>query len=116
MSQVFRAYQEFETAEPDVVAKAIADPAMCQDGDDFCERHLELASFEAIERKQQMQKRRDFVQSLWDDADRFEAVIASGRYLKLCSLTEWISEYDERAWARIKNEILAAHREAAAQD
>jgi hypothetical protein len=83
---------------------------LCEDLDLFCESNIDLASPAAIRRKQQMQKRLAFVQTLWNDADRFDAIIATGRYLKLCHLTEWISDCDEQAWARVKSEILAARQ------
>lgn len=85
--------------------------ALCEDLDLFCESNIDLASPAAIRRKQQMQSRLAFVQTLWNDANRFDRIVASGRYLKLCHLTEWISDCDEQAWARVKSEILAArHR------
>lgn len=84
---------------------------LCEDLDLFCESNIDLASPAAIRRKQQMQKRLAFVQGLWNDAERFDKIVSSGRYLKLCNLTEWISDCDEQAWARVKNEILSArHR------
>ena len=113
MVQVFRAYQEFvEPQEESDGAPAAADDfdMMCEEPDFSYESHLHLASQAAVQRKRQMQGRLAFVQDLWNDAERFDAVVASGRYLKLCNLTEWISDYDERAWSRIKNEILAARR------
>lgn len=117
MVQVFRAYQEFQEPRQEC-GEALADPVagaadfamMCEDPDLFFESHLDLASHAAVQRKRQMQSRLAFVQDLWNDAERFDAIVASGRYLKLCNLTEWISDYDERAWTRIRNEILAARR------
>jgi hypothetical protein len=55
----------------------------------------------ACERKQQTQRRLLWLQSLWDDTARFDAIIASGRYLKLCTLIEWASENDEIAARRL---------------
>ena len=121
MAHGFHAYQEFQAPqqegedEPAGVSAGDFD-MMCEDPELFYESHLDLASHAAVQRKQQMQRRLAFVQDLWNDADRFDAIVASGRYLKLCNLTEWISDYDERAWTRIKNEILAARREAATQE
>ncbi len=128
MSQGLRAYQEVQKSqqefEGDFATHAEAAGSsqaagdfdiMCEDLDLFCESHLDLASEAALQRKRQMQKRLAFVQDLWNDADRFDAVVASGRYLKLCNLTEWISDYDERAWARVKSEILAARQADAAE-
>ncbi|HEY1735910.1 MAG TPA: hypothetical protein VGG12_04630 [Methylovirgula sp.] len=82
----------------------------CEDLDVFCESHIDLASYAAIRRKQQTQKRLAFVQNLWNDAERFDQIVSSGRYLKLCHLTEWISALDEQAWSQVKNEILAARQ------
>ena len=123
MSQGLQAYQEFgESCLEDATADAQARDAqqlpppgfevMCEDLDLFCEKHIDLASRAAVERKRQMQRRLSFVQQVWNDANRFERVITSGRYLKLCNLTEWISDCDERAWARVKNEILVARQNA----
>ncbi|MGB8276583.1 MAG: hypothetical protein WCF20_01415 [Methylovirgula sp.] len=122
MSQGWRTYQEFQQeseeaglhAEPaDAPQRAGAFDISCEDLDLFCESHLDLASDAAVQRKQQMQRRLAFVQNLWNDSDRFDGVVASGRYLKLCNLTEWISDYDERAWERVKSEILAARQKSA---
>ena len=124
MARGSHAYQEEFQAPQDegdekpagALGGADAFDMMCEDPELFYENHLDLASHAAVQRKQQMQRRLAFVQDLWNDADRFDAIVASGRYLKLCNLTEWISDYDERAWTRIKNEILAARREAATQE
>ena len=132
MSQGFRAYQEVEESQQESLQEIERDSAahteaagssqaagnfdiMCEDRDLFCESHLHLASEAALQRKRQMQKRLAFVQDLWNDAERFDAVVASGRYLKLCNLTEWISDHDERAWERVKSEILAAWQADAAE-
>lgn len=115
MAQGYRPHEEFESAASDAAqSSGAAGPARalpCADaGEDldlFCETHIELASAAAIRRKKQMQRRLAFVQSLWNDPERFDAVVATGRYLKLCNLTEWISDFDARAWQRIKDEVLA---------
>jgi hypothetical protein len=115
MPQGFQAYREFDSrddaAQDGATGGSVQPPPlnmMCEDLDIFCESHMSLASEAAIERKRQMQRRLAFVQSVWNDPDRFEQIVTSGRYLKLCNLTEWISDYDERAWERVKTEILAA--------
>jgi hypothetical protein len=79
----------------------------CQDLDLFCEQHVHLGSDAALRRKRQTQRRLERIQALWEDPARFEAVVKSGRYLRLCTLTQSISDCDERAWRRLKNEILA---------
>lgn len=55
----------------------------------------------ACERKLQTQRRLLWLQSLWDDEARFDAIVASGRYLKLCAVLEWASENDEIAARRL---------------
>ena len=119
MARGSHAYQEFQAPqdEGDETPAGAHGGAgvfnmMCEDPELFFENNLDLASPAAVQRKRQMQARLAFVQDLWDDAQRFDAIVASGRYLKLCNLTEWISDYDERAWIRIRNEILAAKRAA----
>ncbi|HLH12691.1 MAG TPA: hypothetical protein VKV77_12545 [Methylovirgula sp.] len=79
----------------------------CRDLDRFCEQHIPLASEAAQARKRQTQQRLKWVTELWDNPERFDAVVATGRYDRLCKLTEMLSESDERAWQRLRNEILA---------
>ncbi len=115
MSQGFRPLQQVEEGlEPQDKERAATNirafDLVCEDLDVFCENHIDLASYAAIRRKQQTQKRLAFVQDLWNDAERFDKIVSSGRYLKLCHLTEWISDCDEQAWTRVKSEILAARR------
>ncbi len=115
MSTASRSYTEFQQ---DIEADSRSPAAFgdesqpldifCEDIDLFCEANLNLASDAAIKRKQQMQRRLAFVQDVWNDADRFDEIVSSGRYLRLCNLTEWISDCDERAWERVKTEILSA--------
>jgi hypothetical protein len=115
MAQALRAYQENGDLEQDAPTDFDAEGAsiaaldiLCEDLDVFCENHMDLASEAALQRKRQMQRRLAFVQSWWNDPERFEQVVTSGRYLKLCNLTEWITDYDERAWERVKSEVIAA--------
>lgn len=115
MAQALHAYQENGNSDEVQTESAGADAGvaltldlLCEDLDVFCESHIDLASEAALQRKRQMQKRLAFVQGWWNDPERFEQVVTSGRYLKLCNLTEWISDYDERAWERVKSEVLAA--------
>ena len=78
-----------------------------QNLDLFCEQHVHLGSDAALQRKRQTQRRLEWVLALWDDRARFEAIVKSGRYLRLCALTETISDSDSRAWRQLKKEILA---------
>jgi hypothetical protein len=79
---------------------------LCQDLDLFCEQYARLGSDAALQRKRQTQGRLAWIKALWDDPVRFEAVVASGRYRRLCALTRAISQADARAWQRLKEEIL----------
>jgi len=79
----------------------------CRDLDLFCEQYARLGSEAALRRKRQTQRRLAWIKALWDDGLRFEAVVASGRYQRLCDLTRSISRADARAWQRLKEEILA---------
>ncbi len=80
---------------------------LCQDLDLFCEQYARLASDPALQRKRQTQRRLAWIKALWDDPVRFEAIVAGGRYRRLCALTRAISQADARAWQRLKDEILA---------
>lgn len=80
---------------------------LCQDLDLFCEQYARLGSDTALQRKRQTQRRLAWIKALWDDPVRFEAVVASDRYQRLCALTRAISQADARAWRRLKDEILA---------
>ena len=73
----------------------------------FCEQHACLGNDASLKRKRQTQRRLQWLESLWEDPAGFEAVVKSGRYLRLCALTERLSDSDEQAWRRLKNEILA---------
>jgi hypothetical protein len=118
MSKASRSYnevqQEFEadqrfSEKPADRSRSVAElDIFCEDVDVFCEANLNLASEATLRRKEQMQRRLSFVQDLWNDAERFDKIVASGRYLRLCNLTEWISDGDEHAWERVKAEVLAA--------
>jgi hypothetical protein len=124
MAQALRAYQENGDLEQDAITDFDAEGArttrslemLCEDMDVFCENHIDLASEAALQRKQQTQRRLAFVQSWWNDPERFERVVTSGRYLKLCNLTEWITDFDERAWERVKSEVLAERDRLLAAD
>jgi hypothetical protein len=41
----------------------------------------------------------DFIQSLWTDESKFEQIVAAGRYLQLCGITERI--YDRLSAATV---------------
>jgi hypothetical protein len=105
-----QAFQELNSGYPNNVTSLAGHRGadiFRQDLDAFCEQHVHLGSDAALHRKRQTQRRLNWILALWDDARRFEAVVKSGRYLRLCALTELLSDGDARAWRRLKNEILA---------
>lgn len=59
-----------------------------------------LAAYaKAWSRKLQTQRRLNWLQALWSDPAQFDAIVASGRYLKLCALLEWAStDAEVAAW------------------
>jgi len=101
------AFHEFDVNRLDRDKGGGGIDVFCQDLDLFCEQHVHLGSDAALQRKQQTQRRLEWIQVLWDDPVRFEAVVKSGRYRRLYNLTKSISRCDERAWRQLKNEILA---------
>jgi hypothetical protein len=108
-----QAFQGFDTGSPNNVTSIAAHRSadmFRQDLDAFCEQHMHLGSDAALHRKGQTQRRLNWILALWDDATRFEAVVKSGRYVRLCALTEALSDCDARAWRRLKSEILAVRQ------
>ena len=59
-------------------------------------------------RKQQTQRRLGWLNGLLEDVAQFDAVVASGRYLKLCAMLEWASESDMAADARLNDVARSA--------
>jgi hypothetical protein len=70
--------------------------------------HYHLVSQSARRRKLQTQKRLAWLKERWNDEAYFEAVVASGRYLKFCTMIEWASDNDDRASRRIDEEASQA--------
>lgn len=59
-------------------------------------------------RKQQTQRRLGWLNGLLDNPAQFEAVFASGRYLKLCAMLEWANESDMVAGERLHDVVRSA--------
>jgi hypothetical protein len=103
-----QAFQDFDAARiGDGGNTSSGVDIFCQDLEMFCVQHVHLGSDAALQRKRQTQRRLKWILALWDDPVRFEAIVKSNRYLRLCALTLSLSDCDERAWRRLKNEILA---------
>jgi hypothetical protein len=52
-------------------------------------------------RKLQTERRLAWLQGLWDDPACFDAIVASGRYLKLCAMLEWANDINDAASLRL---------------
>jgi hypothetical protein len=52
-------------------------------------------------RKLQTERRLAWLQGLWDDPACFDAIVASGRYLKLCAMLEWADDTNNAARLRL---------------
>jgi hypothetical protein len=74
----------------------------------MCEAHYALASPAALARRARREARLRALQQSWDDDAYFDRLVASGKYLKMCSTLSAASEAAERAWREVKSEVLAA--------
>jgi hypothetical protein len=74
----------------------------------MCEAHYALASPAAQARRARREDRLRALQQIWDDDAYFDRLVASGKYLKMCSVLSLAAENAEQAWSEIKAEVLAA--------
>jgi hypothetical protein len=74
----------------------------------MCEAHYALASPAAQARRARNEERLRALQNCWNDGAYFDRLVASGKYLKMCSVLSLASENAERAWSEVKAEVLAA--------
>jgi hypothetical protein len=74
----------------------------------MCEAHYALASPAAQARRARREDRLRTLQRIWNDDAYFDRLVASGKYLKLCSVLSFATENAERAWGDIKDEVLSA--------
>jgi hypothetical protein len=81
----------------------------------MCEEHYALASPAALSRRSRTEGRLEALRQRWDDDAYFDRLVASGKYLKLCSVLSLASEAAERAYADVKAEVLAAAPRASAE-
>jgi hypothetical protein len=76
---------------------------------DLARRDLRSDAYTKAERRKLQTRRRvQWLQGVWSDRARFEAIVASGRYLKLCALLEWAAVEDEIADWRLERIADAA--------
>jgi hypothetical protein len=74
----------------------------------MCEEHYALASPASLERRARSEERLRSLQQCWNDDTYFNRLVASGKYLKMCSVLSLASENAERAWIEVRAEVLAA--------
>ena len=72
----------------------------------LCENHYLQSDPIMRLRLVQLQSRLALVESYWDDVEKYDQVVASGRYLKLANLTGWVSEAIEEVWNRLKLDAM----------
>ncbi|HUZ66753.1 MAG TPA: hypothetical protein VMU56_03725 [Beijerinckiaceae bacterium] len=72
----------------------------------LCAAHSAAASPYLRARFASTMRRRTQIENLWSDAARYEAVVESGRYLKLCDVTQAVLEQTDSAWIRMKLDII----------
>jgi hypothetical protein len=81
-------------------------------GDGPCVDHLSLALPQSRRLLSSSARRLASLQRSWDDKKIFDAIVVRGRYLAFCSLLECAHDRLDRAWKRIRSEILAAASDA----
>lgn len=72
----------------------------------MCASHLAMADARYRARFEQALSRLAKIESFWDDEEKYDQVVESGRYLKLANATGWANEFVEAAWARLKLDVL----------
>ena len=79
-----------------------------QTGEGLCAAHLLLASVGSRGRLQSAARRLARLQRSWGDDRVFEEIVVRGRYLALCALLETAHDHVDRAWERVRSEVLGA--------
>ena len=79
-----------------------------QSGEGLCEAHVLLASVESRRLLQSAARRLTRLQRSWDDDRVFEEITVRGRYLAFCALLETAHDHVDRAWERVRSEVLGA--------
>jgi hypothetical protein len=71
---------------------------------DLARRELSSGAYAKAERRKLQTRRRvQWLQGVWNDPARFDAIVTSGRYLKLCAMLEWAAVEDEIADWRLEH-------------
>jgi hypothetical protein len=82
-------------------------------GESLCAAHFSLASARSRRLWQSAAMRLAGLQRSWDDERVFEAIVVRGRHLAFCALLETAHDHADRAWRRLRLEVLAATGEFA---
>jgi hypothetical protein len=79
-----------------------------QTGPGLCAAHLLLASTQSRGLLQSAARRLARLERSWDDDRAFEEIAVRGRYLAFCALLETAHDHVDRAWERVRSEVLGA--------
>jgi hypothetical protein len=79
-----------------------------QTGQGLCAAHLSLAAVKSRTLLQSAARRLARLQRGWDDDRVFEEIAGRGRYLAFCALLETAHNHVDRAWERVRSEVLDA--------
>jgi hypothetical protein len=79
-----------------------------QIGEGLCALHFSLASPPSRTLLQSAARRLAGLQRSWENGATFDAVAARGRYLAFCAVLEAAHARVDRAWDRVRAEVLAA--------
>jgi hypothetical protein len=74
----------------------------------FCEQHADLAPDPLRQRFLTLVRRLRAIRAMWDDEGRYQAIVESGRYLKLAHATCCAEEALDAAAQRLTLAIIAA--------
>lgn len=89
-------------------SRPVVDDGSCPLDEGLCAPHVGAASPRLRARLQTAIRRRDRLESVWADPRRYEAVVETGRYLKLCDATQAVLDQTDSAWMRVKLDIVLA--------
>jgi hypothetical protein len=79
-----------------------------QTGEGLCAEHFLLASVQSRSLLRSAAGRLARLQRSWDDDRVFDDVVARGRYLAFCMLLQTAHDHLDRAWERVRSEVLGA--------
>jgi len=75
-----------------------------------CTSHVTSASKHVVTRLQHTLCRARAVQALWEDEERFDRAVQSGKYLKLCSVLGSARDAVDRAWKKMIDSATSGER------